>query len=477
MIQARHQVQAVFFLGFLMIGLGRFSTPVSANVGDFLGFGARTMALGGAGVTGDTSGFGAYHNPATLASRSKERLALNWGLVFVRPSFSSINNVVTQNTYVADAVVNGSVDTQYKDTLGQVLGLSFKVLPDFGDLTLGLVTFLPLTQLAYMDSGQPYAPEYFMYRSRTQRPQVELGAGARLLPGLRFGAGLHAAFGLTGNASIFLNTAANTTSTMTFSASLTPLFSGYLGLLWTPGEQERGSESSAAEGPWNLGLVYRAPASSGLTMPMIASARILGPGGAPDFVFTASSVLYYDPAAWEAGVSFKAGDHRWVAQADYQYWTGYKTAAIALSQGSQAAGASGTLIQISPGVLPSYTLVNIFVPRVGWEWNLNPSHTLRVGYSYRSSVLKNVSSGVGNYLDPPKHVITAGWGFHFDSFLGFAVPSQLDLALNYQQLLTQQITKTPGDELGNTSGSKIGSPGYNAGGRLFGGAVSLALAF
>ncbi len=461
-----------FALGFGTIRIAQ------ANVGDFVGFGARTMALGGAGVAGDTGGFAAYHNPAALAGFGKERLTLNYGLVFVRPQFLPISNVVTQNDYVADSSppLSGSVDTQYRDTFGQVLGLSFELLPDVGHLTVGLVTFLPLNQLAYMDSGQPYIPEYFLYRSRTQRPQVELGAGYQVLPSLRVGAGLHTGFGLTGNASVFMNTAANRISTMTFAASLKPVFSGYVGVLWTPGAEE-----GKQEGPLNLGLVYRMAASSDMVLPMTASARVLGTTpAAVDLIFTAASSLYYDPAALESGVSFKTGDHRWVAQVDYQIWSGYKTAALSMSQGTATSGGAQGLIQINPGILPSYVYSNILVPRAGWEWNLNRGNTVRLGYSYRPSVLKEVSNGIGNALDPSKHLVTAGWGFHFDSFLGYSVPVQLDLALNYQQLMTQSITKdSNGNEAGITANSqqKIGYPGYNAGGRLFGGAVSLALAF
>jgi hypothetical protein len=73
-------------------------------------------------------------------------------------------------------------------------------------------------------------------------------------------------------------------------------------------------------------------------------------------------------------------------------------------------------------------------------------------------------------------VITAGWGFELPSFPGTKIPFRLDLALNYQQLLTQTITKTANDELGNAL-SKIGSPGYQAGGALYGGGVSLAFVF
>ncbi len=454
------------------LGLMLLASPsiAFAHIGDFLGFGARTMGLGGAGVTGDTSGFEAYHNPASLASDSKERLTFSWGLVFVRPSFLSINHVVTQNTYVADGQVYGTVDTQYRDTFGQILGLSYKVLPDLGQFTVGLVAFLPLSQLAYMDSGQPYVPEYFLYRSGTQRPQFELGAGLKVLPGLRLGAGLHTAFGLTGNGSVFLNTKANSVSTMTFGASLKTVFSGYLGLLWSLGEAEgTGEQAQRKSQPWNLGLVYRSSASSDFTLPMTASARALG-NASLDYVFTASSSLFYDPAALETGASFAAGDHRWVAQVDYQFWSGFKVPALTLRPGQDSA-------QMNPGSVPSYNFLNILVPRAGWEWKLNSFHTLRIGYSYRPGTLKGLSNGPGNYLDPSKHVITAGWGFHFDTFLGFPIPSQLDIALNYQQLLTQKIVKTGGNEAGDMTDLKIGAPGYNAGGRLFGGAVSLALAF
>lgn len=120
------------------------------------------------------------------------------------------------------------------------------------------------------------------------------------------------------------------------------------------------------------------------------------------------------------------------------------------------------------------------MPRIGQELYLGRL-TLRAGYAYRPSIFNdggNGPSGAGNYLDPSKNIFTAGAGYHFMHFLNFDVPCDVDFNLAYQALITEHITKTPGDENGNGTGDlKIGAPGYDAGGNIFGGGISLSLAF
>ncbi len=463
---------ALAVLGVVSAALFSLSTVnlASANVGDLLGFGAKTMGLGGAGVTGDTGGFAAYHNPAALAFESKERFFFSWGLAYLRPSFTSIGTVVTQNTYVADQLSTGSVDTTYKDTFGQMLGVSYKLFPEFHNVTIGMVAFLPLAQLAYMDTGQAYIPEYVMYRSRSQRPQIEAAVGAQITPDISFGVGLHTSFTVTGNASVFLNTQSNTTSTMNFATSLKPGFSTYAGLLANFGGETK---------PFSVGLVVRAPNSSNLTMPLSSSARVFGNFAAVDFGFTGNSVLFYDPAAIELGGSWKIGASRFVAQLDHQWWNTYLGPAMSMSTPSvtNCQGTNCSSLQLAPGVTVNPDVVNLLIPRAGWEYRWSSVHTMRLGYSYRGSIFKVIPNGNGNYLDPAKHIVTAGWGLDFNSFLGFTVPSHIDFSLNYQQLLSQHIVKTAGNEVGNMSDQKIGSPDYYAGGQLYGGAFTLALAF
>jgi len=100
--------------------------------------------------------------------------------------------------------------------------------------------------------------------------------------------------------------------------------------------------------------------------------------------------------------------------------------------------------------------------------------TLRLGYAYRPSIMANLPD-VGNYLDPPKHMLTAGLGWKFRSLLGFAIPTQLDIHGAYHVLVTQLIVKSLNDEFGY-AGYKIGFPSYSAGGAVFGGGVSVTLA-
>jgi hypothetical protein len=75
----------------------------------------------------------------------------------------------------------------------------------------------------------------------------------------------------------------------------------------------------------------------------------------------------------------------------------------------------------------------------------------------------------GNYLDPPTHEISAGLGFKFSHFLGYAAPCALDLHLAYDLLVSSHVTKQ--------DPSDIGAPGYDVGGHVLGGGTSVSLAF
>jgi hypothetical protein len=447
------------------------SSPASANVGETFGFGARIMSLGGAGVAGGTESYSAYHNPAALGigMGPDKRLLFSYGLMSMTPNFLPINNVVTSNSFIADNQVGsptmGDVNTaSYRATLGQEVGLSYQILPEFYKLTVGIATFLPLNQLAYMDTGEAYQPEYVLYRSRTQRPQVDLGLGAELGNGISVGFGLHFAFSLTADAAVFINTKANSASSMKFASSVKPKVSPYLGFLYSP------PESSS----YSLGAVIRFPAASDATMALKSGAQVIGPVGAVDFNFTATSAIYYDPWTLELGGSWEhLGFARAYAQLDYQIWSQFQPPALLVKQGELTPPST----QITPGAVPILPYVNIVIPRIGEEISLNDVSTVRLGYAYRPSFLADVSSGAGNYLDPPKHMVSLGLGLNYKRFLVFETATRLDFNLSYHALVSQHITKTAGNEAGDLADKKIGSPGYDAGGNVLGGGVTLSLAF
>ncbi len=459
----------------LLLGIF-FSTFGHANVGEFVGFGSRVAGLAGAGVAGNAGAFSAYHNPAELGVETDQRLLFSWGFVFVQPTFRPITNVVTQNLFNSDGVNQGNVDTSYRSTLGQEIGISYRLIPDFYNFTFGLVTFLPLDAVAFMDTGEAYIPEYFMYRARTQRPQVEAAMGMDLGKGFHLGGGLHFGFSLTGNASAFINTQSGTASSMRFATSLKPKAAPYFGLLYASPEH---SDS------FGMGLVFRLPVASDNTMVLNSAARVFGDFAAVDFNFTALSTLFYDPMALELGGAWKHSSWgKAYAQVDYQVWSAFTPPAMLIQQPQttnckdNSATHPCNTVKISAGRIPQYRYYDVVVPRFGEEIALSDGAIFRMGYAYRSSIFGGeVSNGEGNYLDPAKHMFNLGLGLKFNHFLAFAIQNYLDFHFSYQYLVLQHIVKTPGNETGNMSDSKIGSPGYDAGGSLLGGGVSLSLAF
>jgi len=451
------------------------SGSAQANVGQTYGFGSESAALAGAGAGVGFDAFSSYYNPAALAlDHQSQRLRLAYGLIFVSPKFTGINGVVVENKFVSDKETIGNVDNNYRDTLGQVIGLSYRLFPETRNFTFGLTIFLPLLQVGYMDTGETFVPEYFMYRARTQRPQIEVGLGLELTKSIRAGFGAHIAFGLSSNATVFINTQSNRTSTMRFTSTLTPKASPYFGLHFVPQDDPE---------KYSAGLVYRLPLSATNNMTLNTGARVFGSFAALDFNFQAASALFYDPMSIELGGSIRHGSWgRLIAQVDYQFWSQFVAPALKIEQPSitctdQYGTACNSGIVLSPGQNPTFTYVNILVPRIGEELRLSELAKLRVGYSYRASILKDLPEGAGNYLDPPRHAVSLGLGLHFKKFLSAETPWDLDFHASWDHLVSQTITKTPGLENGDTTANKIGYPGYTTGGNLFGGGVSVSLTF
>ena len=445
---------------------------VKANVGEAYGFGPRTAALGGATVAWGFDGYASYINPAGLGlkpSYSDKRLTLSWGIVHMDPRFRPIDNIIVENTYTSDKQTSGNVDNSYRSTSGQVLGLSYRLFPESFNFTFGMTYFMPLSQAAYLDTGEPFVPEYVLYRTRTQRPQLEMAIGADLGRGVHIGSGLHLSFALTSNAIVMLQSDTTKPSTMRFSSSLKPKASPYFGLLFLP----------AKDDSLSLGLVLRFPSAADNFMTLRSGARVFGSFDALDFNFLAASALFYDPLSVELGGSWQhAHNARLFWQLDYQAWGKFQAPALLIQDPSITDCADTSCgMNISSGNNPKFDYKNIFVPRIGEEISIGKT-AFRLGYSYRPSFLKNLPTEAGNYLDPPKHMMGIGAGFEFSRFLSFYVPCKLDLNLSYHHLVSQHVDKTDGDEKNTGVGNqKIGAPGYDTGGKIIGGGVSLTLVF
>ncbi len=460
----RSALRGLALLGTLLCLL---SAESRANLAEMYGLGSRSAALGGATAASPGDAFSATHNPAALGIRRDKRLELSFGLVAMRPLFDPIDGVLVENKVTSDKNTFGNVERDYRDTFGQLLGARLGLAPGLGNLSFGLTAFVPLVNTTTFDTGETFVPEFVLHRARTQRVQIDFAVGAELAPRLTLGVGAHLGFSLTSNAEVFLQSTASKPSTMRFTSGLKMKAGPYAGLLY------RGDRFS-------FGAVARAPVASPNELKLQSGARFFGDFAALDFNFTALSTMFYDPATLELGTEIKVSDSaRLHAQLDWQLWNAFESPALIIQDPStqQACpGGCGTGLTISPGLRPLYPMRNPVVPRLGAELDLSDRATVRLGFVSRASIFKTPPNDVGNALDPARSEYSVGLGLQFSELLDHAIPWRLDLHASYIHLDRVSVTKSATDEIGTASEQKIGGPGYTAGGKIFGGGLSVSLA-
>ena len=439
-----------------------------AAIGTGIGFSAKGSSLGGMSSNLERDGLSAFYNPAQMSQprngHSKRQpsekaspetqsgnIQFTWGFIFMEPQFKAIPGpVVTQNTTNGDAVVSGSVDTDYPTVIGQAIGLNYRNKNHALKPSFGLVIYLPIDRFALIDSGEPFLPDYVLYRSRLQKPEFHFGAGLQLKPQWRLGAGVQLGAGLNAKTDVFLQPDSSKSSSMRIAASLKTKASPYFGtqIELTPAITS--------------GLTFRLPLSNPQTLQVRASGRVIGDLSALDFSFQSLSTAYYEPMQVEWGNTIALpNDSKLHLQLDYQAWSRYESPNLEIdtTNTSNCAPNCGGLVFAS-SKYPSFTTKDVFVPRVGLELGM-----FRVGYAYESSIFSDPPV-THNLLDPSRHRISAGYGFHGSDFIGTFMAWTLDFSATYSVLESYSVQK---------SGDAIGAPGFDVGGNLFGGGVSLNL--
>ena len=440
-------------------------TPAQANVGETYGFGSRSAALGGAVGSWNADGFASYTNPAQLGLMGKDRLWLSFGLIYMQPEFLPIDGIVVENNWSSDKSPPryGSVNMDYKATFGQAIGVAYQIDPEGMKVGVGATLFLPLLYSTYIDTGEVYLPEYALYRNRTQRPQVELATGLSVAPGFSIGAGAHIGFGVQSYASVFLQTDPTRPSYTRQSAAAKPKASPYVGFLYAYGQSDTNAQATP---PFSLSGVIRFPLDNTFQTQVQTGTGLFTGYPSLDVGFDANSSAIYDPTSFEFGAQFEVLTNFHIfTQLDYQLWSKYQSPALNVT--------NPTGISVSTGYNPVYATRDIIIPRIGGEYQVGDVK-MRLGYAYRPSIFPSTPDGIGNYLDPAKHMWGVGLGFDCKTLLGMNLPHEFNIHGSWHQLVTQTIVKTPGNEAGNTSDQKIGYPGYQAGGKVVGGGLSLS---
>jgi long-chain fatty acid transport protein len=141
------------------------------------------------------------------------------------------------------------------------------------------------------------------------------------------------------------------------------------------------------------------------------------------------SVLdYYQPTSYTGGVSYQLNDRLMVAlDVEYQKWSDYEVSANQ---------------QYNYGdILPK--LDDIWIPKIGVQYDMSPKTSLYTGYYYQPSFVPDAAvTGSVNWLDNNKHVGSLGVGYKVGKFWGFKVPVSLHAGYQFQYLEDRKVVKT-----------------------------------
>lgn len=433
-----------------------FFAALSSQAEENFGWGSRSTALGQSSVMLGGDAYEASKNPALLPvseNPEKNPFRFSAGLVFSEPKFSAIGPVVIENSTVGSQLQTGSVEHDYPSIFGTQIGIRGPLSRNFHGLSFGLNLFLPLTELATLDTGENFLPEYVLYRARSTRPIFDMGFGMKLNEQHSIGVGVHWNYVAKGFVNAFVQTSANRPSSLRLSTTLKPSIAPYLGYFYNGGKFRYGSAFRFASGPESQFDVN-------------FGAQALGNLAALDFHFAALSTLYYDPLSWENGFQWDVSEVWSVFfQIDYQRWSAFRYPTVQIvNPVTDNCSGSSCGVSISPSQNQNLALKDLWIPRIGAERAVSEFWKLRAGYSYRPSIYKDLPSGVGNFLDPARHQFGFGAGYTLPEALLIGSKAVLDFHVNYQALVEETVTKSAGD---------IGAPGYTSGGKVYGAGVSL----
>jgi len=442
----------------ILTGISLFtviSSIASANTGEIYGFGSRASGLGNTMLGGIKGGYGTYYNPATNSLLPGLNASL--GIAYAKPKFLDIKSVtIANNATTADpGDVIGDVDTDYLDYLTQSVGATFNFGERWKNLTVGATASMPIARVAYLDTGEPFLPEYFNYRSRTQRPQIFASMSVQALRKLHLATGLAIATNLSGSTRLVAGTPGNGLSYQRFASTIKPSVSPYFALYTDPAN-------------YQLGAVLRMPSRAKIDIDTVANARFLGSTGGIPMSLNSASSLYYDPLELDLAFGWNISNKDWLTvEGDWLQYAAFESPSLTVKR------SGGITLTESISNLPE--MQNIIIFKTGYEHHFEKI-TGRAGFYYRPSPVKN-NSGPGNLVDPAQAVFTLGAGIDLKKAGTTDHSITVDFHAQYHRLITKHITKTPGNEVGTAGQTKIGSPGYDIGGNIYGGGVSISMAF
>lgn len=434
----------------LLLALFAIAPGASANPLDVHGFGARSIAMGGA-ATATASDYSAnYYNPAGLAA--DDQLRLEFGYLYANPDLQ-LND--------ADLDVDRSYGIQGGIVMPGRIGRRI-VAFSFG-------VFLPAERISRVRALPQQQARWVLFDNRPQRLVITTSAALELVPELLYVGG-----GLT-----YLS---DTRGTLEMSglvqlqdADDTALFSGVDVDLASVRYASGGL--LATLGDFRIGLGFRDQFFLRLDLTVDVRGDVAPAFGATEnlvedgrFVLVTRSTNLFSPRQLSLGVAYAPERYTVAADIVWQQWSRFPAPASSIDIELELDPLEFGLPPVDDPLDPGFH--DIFVGRVGGEYlAVQGDHVdvaLRGGYFYEPSPAPD-QPALTNYVDTAKHGASAGIGIGLHDITDVLPgPLWFDITGLYVGMVERGYRKDdPADAVGD----------YDADGRLWGISTDVSFRF
>jgi hypothetical protein len=418
---------------FLLL-VASMSFNIQASFPEFFGSSIVNSGIGGQASYSENNAGNNYYTPAVMAW-SKD-INISTAVSVVSHNFNDISNILLKNATNDTSLTElGAANTNYGTVQTASINIALPV-KSYGNFALSL--FLPVGSIMETNSGDPYLPEYVLYRARYKRISTHINYAFTLFDNFALSIGMH--MGFQAGANINTNTSLLGTGYGSSASAKTQADPAIAGII--SGAYRLGAHQFTATFQQELQNNLQSIASGVTAFPQIS------------FDMTLDTMIYYDPHILRVGYQNKIWFGEWALSAEYQMWDGYKTPIVRIVQNS------GVIIKSDD--FESVEVSNIIVPRAGVKFDLTDDINVTLGAKYKPSIFSHSFNGSGNSLDLSSYVVSGSMGYKMNMF---GTSMEVGGAVQHHLLEEVEVVKTTNLENGG-AGSKIGSPGYTAGGSV-----------
>lgn len=425
------------------------STSAFASYPELFGASFTTSSIGNQANLDSNDPSNNYYAPAVLGFSDKFNVLVQASST--AGHFKEVTNiVVTNSTNSNNAPTTGNARTNFSKFYGSALHVALPVggVKHMG--TLGLSVFLPIGTLTETNSGDPFLPEYVMFHSRYQRTSAYLNFAKKWDDDLSFSLGAILGFQATADVKTDLSlNGANYGSWAKAQAKVDPSIGAIVSIA------KRFEDTT-------MYVAYQQEMKSNLKT--LVNGEVTNPSLAL-LNSSLSSMIFYDPHTFRLGGSTDFGDAELFFGVEYMMWSNYKTPIMTVDRNAGVVVPSNNYEKIQ--------LRDTINPRLGIKYNWTNRWSTSLGAQYRMTPLEGDFSGAGNSIDANTVVGTGGLQYRM---VVCSKDVHLGASFQYHHLLEKKVTKTAGQENGNT-GPKLGAPGYDVGGYILSGTFGVKFNF